>query len=108
MIPGIGNVVSGIGQVLVSSGILIKNCVGAAALIALIAIGLVPMIKIACLALFYKLAAAVTEPVADQRIVGCLKGMSEGGMLYLKLMGYCLALFFLTIALTTAVSGFLM
>ena len=108
MVPGIGNVVSGIGQVLVSSGILIKNCVGAAALIALIAIGLVPMIKIACLALFYKLAAAVTEPVADQRIVGCLKGMSEGGMLYLKLMGYCLALFFLTIALTTAVSGFLM
>ena len=63
---------------------------------------------LACLALFYKLAAAVTEPVADQRIVGCLKGMSEGGMLYLKLMGYCLALFFLTIALTTAVSGFLM
>lgn len=108
MIPGIGNVVSGAGQILLSSGILIKNCVGAAALIFLVAIGLIPMIKIACLAVFYKLTAAVTEPVADGRIAGCLKGMAEGGVLYLKLMGYCLVLFFLTIALTVSMSGFMM
>lgn len=105
LIPGIGNTVNGVGEILVGSGILIKNCVGVAALIILLLVGLVPLIKIACLAFFYKLAAAVTEPVADKRIAGCLKGMSEGGMLYLKLTGYSLALFFLTVALTTASSG---
>jgi stage III sporulation protein AE len=56
---------------------------------------------------FYKLAAAVAEPLTDRRITGCLKGMAEGGVLYLKLLGYSLVLFFLTIALTTAASSYI-
>ena len=60
-----------------------------------------------CIVFFYKVAAAVVEPVADKRIAGCLKGMAQGGMLYLKLMGYCVMLIFLTIALTVASSGFI-
>ena len=107
MIPGVGNVVNGVSELLLGSGIMIKNCVGAAALVILVLIGLVPMIKIGCMAFFYKLAAVVSEPVTDKRIAGCLRGMAEGGVLYLKLMGYCLVMFFLTIALTTAVSGFI-
>ena len=87
------------------SGILIKNCVGVTALVFLIAMALLPMIKILCLSLFYKLTSVAVEPVADKRIAGCLKGMAEGGVLYLKLVLYCLALFFVTIALTTASSG---
>lgn len=107
IIPGIGNAVNGVSELLLGSGIMIKNCVGAAALVILVLLGLMPMLKIACLAFFYKLAAACTEPVADKRIAGCLRGMAEGGILYLKLTGYGLVLFFLTIALTTAASSFI-
>lgn len=107
LIPGVGNTINGVTELLLGSGIMIKNCVGAAAVLILVLISIVPMGKVACMALFYKLAAAVTEPVTDKRIAGCLKGMAEGGVLYLKLMGYSVVLFFLTIALTTAVSGFL-
>lgn len=107
MLPGVGNAVNGMSELLLGSGIVIKNCVGVAALLVLAVIGMIPMLKIGCLAFFYKLAAAVAEPVTDKRIAGCLKGMAEGGVLYLKLMGYCLILFFVTIALTTAVSGFI-
>lgn len=107
MIPGIGNVANGIGELLLGSGILIKNCVGVAALIILLVIGMMPVLKIFCMSVIYKLAAVVVEPVADKRIAGCLKGMAEGGVLYLKLVVYCLALLFLTIALTTAASGFM-
>ncbi len=105
MIPGVGNAMSGIGELLLGSGILIKNCVGVAALVILILLGMLPLIKILCLSLFYKLAAVAVEPVADKRIAGCLKGMAEGGILYLKLVVYCLALLLVTIALTTAASG---
>ena len=105
MIPGIGNVANGVTELLLGSGILIKNSVGVAALLVLVLICAVPMVKIACITLFYKIAAAVTEPVADKRIAGCLKGMAEGGVLYVKLMGYCEVLFFLTIALTTMLTG---
>ncbi len=105
IIPGVGSVISGIGELLLGSGILIKNCVGVTALVFLVAMALLPMIKILCLSLFYKLTSVAVEPVADKRIAGCLKGMAEGGVLYLKLVLYCLALFFVTIALTTASSG---
>lgn len=105
MIPGVGNVVSGIGELLLGSGILIKNCVGVAALVVLFVIGLIPVLKILCISAAYKLAAAAVEPVSDKRMAGCLKGMAEGGLLYLKLIVYCLALFMVTIALATAASG---
>lgn len=106
-IPGIGNIMNGVSEVLLGSGIVIKNCVGVAALVVLLLIGLLPVLKIFCMAFFYKISAALTEPVTDKRISGCLKGMAEGGILYLKLLIYCLALFLLTIALTTAVSSFM-
>lgn len=106
MIPGIGNTVNGVSELLLGSGIMIRNCVGAAGLIVLIILVAVPMVQAGCMVLFYKIVAAVVEPVADKRIAGCLKGMAQGGMLYLKLMGYCVILIFLTIALTVASSGF--
>lgn len=106
-VPGIGNVLGGIGEMILGSGILIKNCVGATALIFLLVIGLSPVLKIFGMSVLYKLVAAIVEPVADKRIAGCIRGMAQGGILYLKLVVYCLALFFITIALATAASGFM-
>ena len=105
MIPGVGNALSGVGELLLGSGILIKNCVGVAALLFLLTLGMVPVLKLWGMSLLYKLAAAIVEPVADKRIAGCLKGMAEGGFLYLKLVIYCLVLLLVTIALATAASG---
>ncbi len=107
VIPGIGGAVNSVGEILLGGGIVVKNCIGTAGLFALSGIVLVPMLKVACMALFYKAAAAVTEPVTDKRIAGCLKGMAEGAMLYMKLLGYCLVLLFLTLALTIAATSFI-
>ena len=74
---------------------------------ALLLVCLVPLGKVLCLTFFYKIAAAVTEPVTDRRISGCLAGMAKGGMLYLRLMGYAMLLFGVTIAVTVAASGFM-
>lgn len=107
VLPGIGSAVGSVTELLLGAGIVVKSCVGAAGLIVLILISLIPLLKALCLAFFYKLAAAVTEPVTDKRICGCLKGMANGGILYVKLLGYCVLLFFVTIALTAAASGFI-
>ena len=106
-LPGIGNAVGSVTELLLGAGIMIQSCVGAAGLIVLILIGLIPLLKAVCLAFFYKLAAAVTEPVTDKRISGCLRGMANGGVLYVKLLGYCILLFFVTIALTAAASAYI-
>ena len=107
VIPGVGNAISGVGEVLLGTGIVVKNSIGAAGVVVLVIIGLIPLLKIVCLAFFYKLAAAITEPVTDKRISGCLKGMADGADLYLRLLGYCLLLFFIIIGLTTAATSFI-
>ena len=105
--PGLGNAVDSVTELLLGAGIVMKSCVGTAGLVVLVLISLVPLLKALCLTFFYKLAAAVTEPVSDKRISGCLKGLANGGMLYVKLLGYSVLLFFVTIALTAAASGFI-
>lgn len=96
-IPGLGNTIGNVGEMLLGAGALIKNCVGVAALLVLVLIAIIPIFKILLLSLMYKVAAVVVEPVADKRFAGCLKGMAEGGVLYLQLLVYATALFFVTI-----------
>ena len=105
MLPGIGNVMSGMGQIFISSGIVIKNCVGAAALVVLVLLCAVPYLKMSVMALLYKLLAAVLEPVADKRIAGGMSGIAGGAVLYLKVISTCMMLFFLTIALCSAATN---
>lgn len=102
MVPGLGNVVNGMGQIFISSGLVIKNSVGAAALVILALLCAVPFCKMAFLAVLYKFLSAVLEPVADKRLSGGMNGIANGGMLYLRILTTCLMLFVLTIALTAA------
>jgi stage III sporulation protein AE len=102
MLPGVGNIAEGIGDLLTGAGILIKGSAGVAALAVLAAICIVPWLKLVVLSALYKLAAAVCEPVCDDRISGCLSGVAKGGALYVKLLGYSEALFAVTVALAAA------
>lgn len=106
MVPGLGNVANGMGQIFISSGLMIKNSVGAAALIVLVILCAVPFLNMALLAALYKCLSAVLEPIADKRLSGGMNGIAVGGALYLKILSTCLMLFFLTIALTAAATGF--
>ena len=106
MVPGIGNVANGMGQIFFSSGLVIKNCVGAAALVILVFLCAVPFLKMALLAVLYKFMSAILEPIADKRLSGGMNGIANGGILYLKILNTCFMLFFLTIALITTATGF--
>ena len=66
-IPGIGGSVRAVSEIIVSAGTLVKNSVGVAAMLLLFGICLFPLLKVGVLAFFYKLSAAVVEPVADKR-----------------------------------------
>ena len=105
MVPGIGNVANGMGQIFISSGLVIKNSVGSAGLIILVLLCVFPFFKMALLAALYKFLSAIIEPIADKRLSGGMNGIANGGILYLKILCTCLMLFFLTIALTAAATG---
>lgn len=106
VIPGAGGAAGSIGEVLLGSGMIIKNGIGIAGIVVLLCIGAGPLLKTGVLAFLYKVMAAVTEPLSDRRISDCLKQLSGAALLYIKIEGYCLMMFFITIALAVSATSF--
>ena len=105
MIPGIGNVLDSVSELVLGCAVLIKNGIGAAALLVLALICLLPVAKLALFAISYKLASAVVEPVADARMVECISSVGDGMVLLLRAMTASAVLFWLTLALLCGMTG---
>ena len=105
LIPGVGSGANALTQVVLGSGVLIKNPMGAAAVAVLLILTLVPMAKLAVLMVLYQAAAAVMQPVCDRRVVSCVNGIAKGHKLLLKIVAASLILFILAIALTCAATN---
>lgn len=104
-IPGVGNAVNGVTEMALGAGILIKNGMGAAVLVVLVLICLVPVLSLGAYGLMYQLVRALIQPVADKRIlagVGCVK---EGAFLLLRTVLITCFLFLMTIAVLTATTN---
>ena len=104
-IPGIGDAIGGMAEVVLGTAVLVKNGIGMTGAIICIALCIVPMVQIGCITLLYKLAAAVIQPVSDKRIVGCVETMGEGCRILMQLVFTAGMLFLLTIAIVAAVTG---
>lgn len=102
VIPGIGQGTGAVTKMILGSGVLIKNTMGAAAVVILILLSLIPLVKLAVLLLLYRAVAAVIQPVADKRLVACISSVADGQKLLLSLAFSGLFLFLLTIALICA------
>lgn len=101
-IPGAGDVIGGMTEIVLGSAVLIKNSIGIAGAVILILVSISPVVQIGILALLYKLAAALVQPVSDKRMTGCISSLSEGYELMLSMVCTILVLFLLTIAVVAA------
>ncbi|MDE7313026.1 MAG: stage III sporulation protein AE [Eubacterium sp.] len=106
-IPGAGQIMNSMTEILAGSAMLIKNSVGAAALVVLILISFLPLVKTAVFMVLYRALAAFMEPVADKRFCAAVSALGQAAALYLKLMFYAVMLFFLTTAIVCAATTFL-
>lgn len=104
-LPGVGNLFNGITEMVLGSAILIKNCVGAAAVIIMLLAAIPPAIRLGVNVVFYQLAAACVQPVTDKRMVGCLHTMGESIGILLKLLLAIEILFLLTVAILAGSLG---
>lgn len=101
-LPWVGNAVGGVTEVVLGTVVLIKNGIGMAGAVIAVLICAAPVIQMAFLALLYKLAAALVQPVSDKRITGCIASVSEGYELLVKIVLTAGVLFLLTIAVVAA------
>lgn len=99
MIPGLGNGADAAADLLLGSGVLIKNGIGVAALIVLIFLCALPLLKLFLIAAMYHVAAVLIQPISDRRMLRCVEGVAKGAELLLKIALTVFLLFFVTIAI---------
>ena len=100
-VPGIGSVAGSVTDVLLGSAVLIKNGIGAAALVVIALLCLAPILKLGLLALILELAAALIQPVSDKRMTGCAAGVGRSIRLLLQAAFTSAVLFVITIVVVT-------
>lgn len=101
MIPGIGNVAGSVTDVLLGSAVLIKNGIGAAALLVILLLCMAPLVKLGILVILLELAAALIQPVSDKRMTGCVAGVGDGIKLLFRAVFTVAVLFVITIVVVT-------
>ncbi len=104
-IPGVGDAIGGVTEVVLAAAVLVKNSIGLAGMTVCAALCAGPLIQAAAMTLMYRLAAAVIQPVSDKRIVGCISGIGEGCQLLVRVVFTVGVLFFITIAVVAATAG---
>lgn len=103
-IPVVGNFVSDSFDIILSSSQLIKNLFGGVGLVILVAICLIPIIKISSVILVYKLSAMVVEPIGDDNISNFLNEISNLMAIMLACIIAITIMFFITIAIVVSIS----
>lgn len=105
VIPGVGNLAEGVTEMVIGSAVLIKNSVGILMLLLLLAICLVPLVKLLLIACMMKGSAALAGIVSNKRITGCANQVGDGGLLLLRAAFTAVALFIIMIAVVAYTSG---
>ena len=101
-LPWVGNAMGGAAEIFLGTAVLIKNGIGMAGAVIAVLICLGPIVQLALMALMYKVAAALVQPVSDKRITACVSGVSEGYELLVRVIFTVGLLFLLTIAVVAA------
>ena len=106
LVPGLGTSINAVTEIMVGSGIIIKNGIGVAAILILLVLCSGPLIKVWVMTFLYKLLEAMIQPVADKRMIGCIGSAGEGGRLLGKVVVTTTVMFLVTIAMITAATTF--
>jgi len=106
-LPGIGNGVDATGELLLGCGMLIKNSIGVVALFLLFFVCLLPIVKVTCFQVMYRLSGALLEPFCDKRLGECVHSFGTACSICLKIMVDLMLLFLLTVSLITASTSFI-
>lgn len=104
-VPIIGGAMSGTLETVLSSAALVKNTVGAAALVTIVAIAAAPMLSIACSGLACKGVAAICEPMGETKIPALLGKASDVCNALFAVLTAVILMFMVTVGLALAAAN---
>lgn len=99
LIPVVGKFFKDAVELVVSSGILLKNALGVVSLLAVAMIILGPIVKIIAMMFTFKISAALVEPLGEKDLADSLQDMSKGLLYIFTAVASIGIMFFITIAI---------
>ncbi|HEY8892480.1 MAG TPA: stage III sporulation protein AE [Clostridium sp.] len=101
-IPVVGKCLSDAISTVAGYSLLLKNAISGLGLIILIIIVLFPIIKLLIMAFLYKAAAALIEPISDERTVDCINSVGDSILLLMSCVISVSVMFFIMVAIVAS------
>ncbi|MEH7383121.1 stage III sporulation protein AE [Bacillus sp. JJ1533] len=101
-IPVIGRMFTDATDTVISASVILKNTVGIFGVVILLLIAAFPAIKVLSLALIYKLAAALLQPLGGGPVIACLDIISKSVVYIFAALAIVSLMFFLSITVIVA------
>lgn len=108
IVPVVGTSLAQVSDIVVGFGSIIKNAFGIGAIIGIILLTVIPIMKIAVVAIIYKLSSAIVEPISDKRIATCLSDVGDLCFLLLGTVVLVVFMFILAITITLYLTNILL
>ena len=98
-IPGIGDILGGVTESVLSASILLKNAIGIAGVVVIMVVCAVPLLKLGVTTLIYKISSAFVQPISDKRLINCISATANAAGLLLHTVFVAVVLFVITITI---------
>lgn len=102
-IPVAGKYLADAAETVIACTLLIKNAAGIAVMVGIIAICLVPLLKILAIITLYRITCVLIEPISEKRITNCINDMASS-LTYILGVAASVAFMFL-ISITAIISA---
>jgi len=107
-IPVVGRMFTDATDTVISASVLLKNTVGIVGVVILLLLAAFPAIKVLALALIYKLAAALLQPIGGGPVITCLDVISKSVIYIFAALAIVSLMFFLSITVIIAAGNLTM
>ncbi|MBS5150236.1 MAG: stage III sporulation protein AE [Butyricicoccus pullicaecorum] len=93
-VPVVGGIISDAAESMLAGAVLIRNTLGIFGMLCIVAICLLPFLRVGCNYLLFKAGGAVLTPVCGGALAGLVTGLSDSMGLMLGMLGTCSAILF--------------
>lgn len=104
-VPVVGGMFADAVELVSTSSLLLRNALGIAGLLAVVAVAALPLVKVVVLVFVYRLAGALVEPVGATAIAQTLASMAGGLTLLAVAAGVAALMFFLAVVALTGIGN---
>lgn len=104
-IPVVGKILSDTTEVVLGSGVILKNAVGFIGVIVIIGICAGPIIKLSILTLIYHVLSAICQPIADKKIIDILEQMKDTFKIMLAMVSSVAVILIIGITIVIKISN---